>query len=592
MKPSVADAARWGIDEGYHDVFGNWHAVSKDTIEHLVTVLGHGRDIDAISSQAIVEIGPPPEPNPAFQGDGSRVWGLAVQLYALKSRRNWGHGDFGDLRRLIEIVATRGAAAIGLNPLHALFPERPEQASPYGPNSRLFLNILYIDVTAIPEFAGLDAEEEREAARLRDLPFLDYGAVAALKLEALKRAHKAFRTKAAAERRVDFDAFRAEQGEALLRFACFEVLRAQHSPELWPNWPAPWHNPDSAALRGYRAAHDVACGFVEFCQWIADRQLAACQQAARTLGMKIGLYTDLAVGIDRHGADAWSDQGAVLAELSIGAPPDEFNPAGQDWGLAPFHPVAMADNDFAPLRRLMRATMRHAGAVRIDHVLGFKRLYLMPVGAGATEGAYVNYPFEASLRVVAEESRKAHCIVIGEDLGTVPAGFRDTMMRWGLWTYRVLLFERQNDGQFAAPRTYPEQALATFNTHDLPTFRGWITGHDLRTKHDIAVDPGETAEARTWWQGALRRLLGDHGGGRSTEDFAAIAQVLAETPSRLVMVGLDDVLGVIDQVNIPGTVGEHPNWRRKLPLDLEDLESDQALAAVADVFAGAGRASR
>jgi 4-alpha-glucanotransferase len=236
--------------------------------------------------------------------------------------------------------------------------------------------------------------------------------------------------------------------------------------------------------------------------------------------------------------------------------------------------------------------MRHAGAMRIDHVLGLNRLFLMPVGAGATAGAYVRYPFEAILRVVAEESQKARCIVIGEDLGTVPDGFRDTMMRWGLWTYRVLLFERRQDGQFISPPDYPAQALATFNTHDLPTYRGWMTGHDLRTKNEIGLDPGETAEARTWWQGALRRLLAEYGGGRPAEDFAAVAAVLGATPSRLVMVGLDDVLDAIDQVNIPGTTGEHPNWRRKLPLDLEDLETNQALTAVGEAFAQTGRASR
>jgi 4-alpha-glucanotransferase len=279
----------------------------------------------------------------------------------------------------------------------------------------------------------------------------------------------------------------------------------------------------------------------------------------------------------------------VLPDVSVGAPPDEFNPAGQDWGLAPFHPSRIAADDFASLRRLLRATMRHAGAVRIDHVLGLKRMFLMPVGAGARNGAYVRYPFEAMLRVVAEESRKARCVVIGEDLGTVPDGFRDTMMKWGLWTYRVLLFERRQDGEFAAPQTYPEQALATFNTHDLPTFRGWITGHDLRTKNDIGIDPGENAETRTWWQGSLRRLLSEFGGGRSSEDCAAVAAVLGATPSKLAMVGLDDVLGVLDQANIPGTVAEHPNWRRKLPTNLEELARDETLAAVADAFAQAGR---
>lgn len=586
MSDLVAEAERWGIEPGYHDVFGHWHTVPADMIERLLLSLRRG------DSGAPVHVIPEPafsDHDRAFQGDGRRVWGLAAQLYALRSARNWGHGDFSDLKRLIEIAAPLGAAAVGLNPLHALFPEDAERASPYGPNSRLFLNVLYIDVSAIPEFDGLTPAEAREAARLRDLELIDYGAVAKLKLATLARAYDGFRAQATPERQADFHAYREEQGEALLRFCCFEVLRRQLLPRPWPEWPAPWRTPDKAALAGFCEQHEFACGFIAFCQWIADRQLAACKETARRLGMGVGIYADLAVGIDRHGADAWSDQDTVLADVSVGAPPDEFNRAGQDWGLAPFHPSRIAANDFAALRRLLRATMRHAGAVRIDHVLGLKRLFLIPVGAGSRNGAYVRYPFEASLRVVAEESRKARCIVVGEDLGTVPEGFRDTMMKWGLWTYRVLLFERRADGQFAAPPTYPEQAVATFNTHDLPTFRGWITGQDLRTRNEIGIDPGETAEARTWWQGSLRRLLAEFGGGRSSEDFAAVAAVLGATPSKLAMVGLNDVAGALDQTNIPGTVAEYPNWRPKLPVSLEALAREGALAAVAEAFAQAGR---
>jgi len=585
MNQLVADAERLGIEPGYHDVFGHWHAVPNDTIERLAMALRRGgADAPPVEAQPAFS-----EDDRAFQGDGRRVWGLAVQLYALRSARNWGLGDFGDLRRLIDIAAPLGASAIGLNPLHALFPDDAARASPYGPNSRLFLNVLYIDVSAIPEFDGLTSAEAREAARLRDLPLIDYAAVAKLKLATLARAYDGFRARATAERQADFRAYREEQGEALLRFCCFEVLRRQLAPRPWPEWPSPWRTPDKAALTGFRKQHEFACGFVAFCQWIADRQLAACRETARKHGMAVGLYVDLAVGIDRYGADAWSDQDTVLVDVSVGAPPDEFNTAGQDWGLAPFHPSRIAAGDFAALRRLLRATMRHAGAVRIDHVLGLKRMFLMPVGAGAKSGAYVRYPFEAMLRVIAEESRKARCVVIGEDLGTVPEGFRDTMMKWGVWTYRVLLFERRQDGEFAAPQTYPEQALATFNTHDLPTFRGWITGHDLRTKHAIGIDPGENAETRTWWQGSLRRLLSGFGGGRSAEACAALAAVLGETPSKLAMIGLDDVLGELDQANIPGTVAEHPNWRRKLPMGLEELSDDPALSAVAEAFAQAGR---
>lgn len=587
MNDPINDAEQWGIKPGYYDVFGKWHAVPKDTVQRLLASLSrNGRAPGAAEARIEAEI------KPAFQGEGDRGWGLSVQLYSLRSLRNWGHGDFGDLKRLIEIAAVRGAAAIGLNPLHALFPERAHNASPYGPNSRLFLNILYIDLNSVPEFEGLGPTESSEAARLRDLDLVDHDAVAALKLRKLEHTYKVFHSRASADRLADFNAFREEQGDALLRFCCFEVLRARFWPDPWSRWPRPWRRPEEASLSDFYAEHEHACDFIAFCQWIADRQLASCKDTARKHGMTIGLYTDVAVGVDRDGADAWSDQDVVLTDISIGAPPDEFNPAGQDWGLAPFHPVHVAANDFAPLRRLMRAAMRHAGAVRIDHVLGLKRLFLMPTGAGAANGAYVSYPFEGMLRVIAEESRAARCIVIGEDLGTVPEGFRETMTRWGLWTYRVLLFERQQDGQFAPPHSYPEQALATFNTHDLSTFRGWMTGHDLRSKHEIGFDPGETAEARTWWQGAMRKLLSEYGGGRTAEDFAAVAAVLGATPARLAMVGLDDVLGVLDQVNIPGTIVEHPNWRRKLPLNLEDLENHPGLDAVADAFSNTGRGRR
>ncbi|MFA6264900.1 MAG: 4-alpha-glucanotransferase [Pseudolabrys sp.] len=591
MSERISDAARWGIEQGYHDVFGNWHAVTDETVARLVAALSRGHDVNPDRPGAD-NGGGGTETARAFQGNGRRVWGIAIQLYALRSRHNWGHGDFGDLRRLIEIAAKRGAAAIGLNPLHALFRDRAERASPYGPNSRLFLNVLYIDVAGVPEFQGTDFSSlAARIAALRASELIDYRGVSTVKLAALRLAHARFRVQATAERRADFESFRAERGEALLRFSCFEALRQRFGSKPWTEWPRPWNDPDVKTLQAFRVAseNEDECDFHEFLQWTAHRQLDACKQVARELGMSIGLYTDLAVGIDRHGADAWSEQQTIMADLSVGAPPDEFNPKGQDWGLAPHNPLTMAQNDFAPLRRLMRAVMRHAGAVRIDHVLGLNRMFLIPAGAGAANGAYVRYPFEAALRVIAEESNAARCIVIGEDLGTVPDGFRDTIMRWGLWSYRVLLFEREGDGRFRPPEAYPEQALATFNTHDLPTFRGWMTGHDLRTKHEIGFDPGESVEARTWWQGSLRALLSERGGGRSADDFAAVAAVLGATPSRLVMVGLEDVLGVVDQVNIPGTIGEHPNWRRKLPVDVEDLDGNQALGDVAAAFAQAGR---
>ena len=571
-----------GIERGYHDVFGHWHPVSERTLALLAAALG--------GEAAPVPAAQDESPVRAFQGNDGRMWGIATQLYAVRSRLNWGLGDFGDLARLVAVAAERGAAAVGLNPLHALFPDRAEQASPYAPNSRLFLNVLYIDVAAIPEFPGIEAAGLAEdIAAARDAGLIDYPRVARVKLAGLRAAYDGFRAKAKALRRADFEAYRNEQGDALKRFACFEVLRMKHAPLPWPQWPAPWRQPDSATLKSFRAEHREECEFQEFMQWVASRQLRACKDTAGRAGMGIGLYTDLAVGIDPNGADAWSRQDAVLADFSIGAPPDEFNPAGQDWGLAPFNPRRLAADDFEPLRMLMRASMSHAGAVRMDHVLGLNRMFLIPHGSPAGDGAYVRYPFEAMLRVIAEESNRARCIVIGEDLGTVPDGFREQLSRWGLWSYRVMMFEREHDGRFRAPETYPAEALATFNTHDLSTFRGWMTGADLATKHAIGIDPGETEEARAHARETLRWLLAERAPSYAPDDFVAVAAVLAQTPSRLVTVSLDDILGVVEQINIPGTVDQHPNWRHKLPADVEDLASNEGLKRVAQAFAENGR---
>jgi 4-alpha-glucanotransferase len=290
------------------------------------------------------------------------------------------------------------------------------------------------------------------------------------------------------------------------------------------------------------------------------------------------------------GADAWAQQDAVLADVSVGAPPDEFNPAGQDWGLAPINPGTIAHNDFATIRRLMRAMMRHAGAIRLDHVMGLKRIFMIPQGMTPGEGAYVRYPFEQVLGVIAQESNATGCIVVGEDLGTVPEGFRETLLHYGLWSYRVMMFERDHQGRFLPPEAYPVHAVATFNTHDLPTYRGWLTGRDLRVKHSIGVDPGESDESRHWAQSKLREALQERAPNWATDDFAAVASYLGAAPSLLVCVALEDILGVIDQINIPGTVEQNPNWRRKLPVALEDMDGNEELRRVAEAFAQAGRA--
>jgi len=306
--------------------------------------------------------------------------------------------------------------------------------------------------------------------------------------------------------------------------------------------------------------------------------------------MPLGLYLDVAVGVDPHGADAWSEQSTMLADASIGAPPDLLNTAGQNWSLVAFNPRALEQQGFEPFRGMLRAAMRYAGAIRLDHVLGLNRLYLIPNGASA--GGYVRFPLEAMLAVVAQESVGHRCVIIGEDLGTVPEHLRETLADWGVWSYRVMLFERDEDGWFRPPEGYAENALVTFSTHDLPTFAGWSVGRDLREKRAIGIDPGETDADRAAAQAALRAALARRRGKERTgSGFLPVARYLAATPSRILMISIEDALGVLDQPNVPGTIDEHPNWRRRLPLPLEDLRHHPRIRALARVLRGAGRSA-
>jgi 4-alpha-glucanotransferase len=410
-----------------------------------------------------------------------------------------------------------------------------------------------------------------------------------VKRAALRAAYRMFVANGSQERRQDFASYRHERGRELECFAAFEALRQTHSGAWW-DWPEEWRTPGDDALRRLRHSQPDDIGFHEFLQWNAERQLERCRDMARARGLSIGLYLDTAIGVDGAGADAWMEQGIVLRGLSVGAPPDQFNPAGQDWGLTAYNPHGLVASRFEPFRQMLRAAMRYAGAVRIDHVLGLMRLYLIPHGLLASQGAYLRLPFSDMLAVVAEESRRWNCIAIGEDLGTVPEGFRDTLAAWGVWSYLVVMFERNSDGSFRRPGEYPERAIATFNTHDLPTFAGWMSSHDLRIKHAIGVDPGETEHDRHNSRVTLCTALAAAAGSPRI-GFEDVAAFLAATPTRLVSIAVEDVLAVEDQVNVPGTVTEHPNWRRRWPVDLEELASDQRLRRIAATLSRADRGS-
>lgn len=521
-------------------------------------------------------------PAETYQGrDRQRRWVLAVQLYGIRSRRNWGHGDFTDLIALLEIAAGLGAAGVGINPLHALLHDGG--ASPYSPSSRLFLNYLYIDVEAAPCAVATSAATAVELDRLRNTKLVDYPSVATLKMEALRQSYARFKT--AGTDRGDFEAFREERGAALLKYACFECLRSR-LPGAWTDWPAPWRAPSQAMLDAIVRGDGDEIAFHQYVQWVADRQLRACREKADELGLAVGLYMDVAIGVRPDGADTWSEASQFLRNLSVGAPPDQLNIAGQDWGLTTYASPALEAAAFAPFREMLAATMRYAGAVRLDHVLWLNRVYVIAQGRPPAQGCYLRYPLDALLGALALESQRCQCITVGEDLGTVPPELRAALKEWGVWTYHVMQFERDEAGAFRAAKAYQERALATFSTHDLPPFAAWLAASDLVRKRAIGLDPGETAEEREAAIASLTAAL--RPAAAETVEFSEIARFLAGTPSRLVCIGLEDALGLAELANIPGTIDEHPNWRIRSPVLLEELATHRGLAALQEVLSERG----
>lgn len=512
--------------------------------------------------------------------DGHRLWLIAVQLYAIRSAENWGHGDFGDLSALLRLAAGCGAAGIGLNPLHALFSAAPQDCSPYSPSSRVFLNPLYIDVAAVPGWNPDDALAHcEELAALRQAALIDYRRVAAVKFAALEAAYRRFMQAGPVEAQADFERFRAEQGGRLRRFAAFELLCRRFGCD-WRQWPAPWRQPTDRHIASLHAEAAAEMVYFEYLQWQAHRQLRSCQTLAKELGLPVGLYLDFAVGVHPGGFDVWDAPESFITEASVGAPPDPLNRGGQNWGLACFNPRRLQRTDYTAFRQALRSSMQFAGALRYDHVLGINRIYLIPGGATADRGIYLRLPMEEFLAVMACESVSQECLLIGEDLGTVPEGFRDRLRDWGLWTYLVLMFARDSDGAFQDVKTFPSRALTTFNTHDLPTYAGWWGDHDRALARRLGLILGESDKERENARDALLSALGRakllpwfrRWRRKRKPDFATIAQFLARSPCGILSVGLDDILDMEDQQNLPGTWREYPNWQRRLTVELAALE--------------------
>lgn len=538
---------------------------------------------------------------------GQKSWGVSLQLYLLRSQRNWGIGDFSDLARLSQKLGVQGCDIVGLNPLHQMFLDEPEQASPYSPTDRQFLNVLNIDVESVPEFVQSNEvqallrspEFKKSMAQCRAAPAVNYALTNALKIKALRVAHKSFLTAATAERRADFDNFVVSAGEPLRRSSLFQALRLHFggqdgrsaSPETWPDG---LRSAKSSDVPKFASSHENEVGFLNWLQWIADRQLKAAADSAASAGMRIGLYRDLAVGCDRGGSELWSDPDAFLKGAMVGAPPDVLNPTGQNWGLPPFNPVALTERGYQPFINLIRANMRYAGGVRIDHVMGLQRLYCIPEGLKA--GAYVSYPIDDLVGILALESHRHRCLVVGEDLGTVPEGFRERMANANILSYCVTFFEQAEGGAYIPPDQYPRLSVAVAGSHDLPTLKSWLHGSDIDLRHSLGLYPSDEEtetqrEYRAAQKSGIFRALGMKDAADDQLFADAVHQFLARTRSLLVVTQLDDLLGEADPVNVPGTSTEHANWRRKYSVELETLFDSpsvkHALARLAEDRKGA-----
>ncbi|MCS6897564.1 MAG: 4-alpha-glucanotransferase [Nitrospira sp.] len=552
--------------------------------------------------------------------NGGRLWGLSLQLYSLRSQYNWGVGDFGDLADLVEWAGRKlGAAVVGLNPLHALKNSIPYHISPYSPNSRLFLNELYIDVEQVPECAAPEVRRRLadpsfcvQLDKLRGSELIDYEGVAQAKRAILELCYEIFLRdnfpgdeadrQPKTERGAAFDSYVKKEGDSLVRYAVFQALDEEQQAAgvtQWTNWPAEFRHPSSDAVARYQCRERKKIGFFLYIQWLAAQQMKRLAEKSVEAGMTVGFYHDLALGSDRNGADGWRYQDVLVLEADCGAPPDAFAPQGQNWGFPPVDPLRLRASGYAPFIEVLRRNLRYGGAIRVDHVMALFRLFWIPWGLPASMGTYVRYPWEDLLAILALESVRANALIIGEDLGTVPDWIRERLHEAGVLSYRVFFFERTATGEWKPPGAYPSQSVAVVTTHDLPTLSGYWEGTDIDLRTQLIGGAEHTK--RTWLEERHRDKSGILAALKSegllppdfsldpgtlpvlTEELAlAIHRYLARTPAWLMLVTVEDVIGVRDQINLPGTVDCYPNWRRKLPLTVEELMSDRRFERLAN----------
>lgn len=533
------------------------------------------------------------------------LWSIAAQLYGLRRTGDGGIGDYSALAQLAIESAKRGAHALAVSPTHAMFSAEPNRFSPYSPSSRLWLNVTHIDPAAVlgadAACAALDAAQAADAwSRLENLPLIDWPNAVVLKLKVLRALYEHFCTEERAQhtpRALEFHGFCERAGRALEDHARFEALQAVQLAQEggnghWRNWPEALRDPRSPEVEAFADANRHEVDFHLFLQWLAAKGLSHAQHAACDAGMAVGLIADLAVGCDSAGSHAWSYRDDMLQGISVGAPPDLFNQAGQAWGLTTFSPRAMRTQGFSAFIDMLRAAFAHAGGIRIDHILGLRRLWLVPEGESARNGAYLRYPLEDLLRLIALESWRHRSIVIGEDLGTVPPGFRERLDEHGIAGIRVLWFERAGDGKgFKPPHAWDRNAVGTTTTHDLPTVAGWWRGSDITWRNRIgqtmaradgrdpvAIAQDERADDRAaLWVSFQQAGVAAPDVAAPPPDNAPVDEALAfiaATPGPLVTYPLEDLLAQVEQPNLPGSIDEHPNWRRRVSLPIDALFED------------------
>ena len=503
-----------------------------------------------------------------------RIWGPAVQITSLRGEEERNFGDFGALRSAVQRFGQNSSAgAMAISPTHALFPADTSRFSPYAPSSRLFHNILLGD----PGLVG----KPLPPASPEDL--IDWEHAIPARIAALRAAFDGID----ADVRAKVSAYAEKMGKQLEQHAIFDTLHAHFfatGARGWQDWPSEYHDPASDAVSRFAEQHRTEVDFFIFAQWLAAASLDAAQQDACEAGMPVGLIADLAVGMDGGGSHAWSRPGDLLMGLSVGAPPDLLGPDGQDWGLTTFSPAALQRTFFEPFIATLRAALDHAGGIRIDHALGLNRLWVVPYGGSPADGAYLHYPLDDMLRILAIESHRANAVVIGEDLGTVPPGLRERLEASHVLGMRVMWFERESGGGYIPPSDWQEQAAAMTGTHDLPTIAGWWKGRDIDWTWALGRSSGHKSEAeahiarageRTALWDALRRSGAAAGLQPDIDTPAPVVEAIlrhvALTPCELAIIPLEDIVGLVEQPNLPGTTDQHPNWRRRMPASTEEL---------------------